>query len=76
MDMIFMFLFLIVFVIVIMSIVNTMGMAVLERTREIGTLRALGLKRKGVRTLFAMEGALIGFFGSILGLILDISVWA
>ncbi|MFC1532615.1 ABC transporter permease [Thermodesulfobacteriota bacterium] len=76
MDMIFMFLFFIVFIIVVMSVVNTMGMAVLERTREIGTLRALGLKRKGVRTLFALEGAMIGFFGSILGLVVDIMVWA
>ena len=75
-DMIFMFLFFIVFIIVVMSVVNTMGMAVLERTREIGTLRALGLKRKGVRTLFALEGAMIGFFGSILGLIINIIVWA
>ena len=76
MDMIFMFLFFIVFIIVVMSVVNTMGMAVLERTREIGTLRALGLKRKGVGTLFAIEGALIGFFGSLLGLIINIIVWA
>ena len=74
-DMIFMFLFFIVFIIVVMSVINTMGMAVLERTREIGTLRALGLKRKGVGTLFAIEGALIGFFGSILGLIIKIILY-
>lgn len=76
MDMIFMFLFFIVFIIVVMSVVNTMGMAVLERTREIGTLRALGLKRRGVRTLFAMEGGMIGFFGSILGLVINVFVWS
>jgi len=76
MDMIFMFLFFIVFVIVVMSVVNTMGMAVLERTREIGTLRALGLKRRGVGILFAVEGAMIGLLGSFIGLILNIIAWA
>jgi putative ABC transport system permease protein len=75
MDMIFMFLFLIVFIIVVMSVVNTMGMAVLERTREIGTLRALGLKRRGVGLLFAIEGAMIGSLGSILGFFINASVW-
>ena len=74
-DMMFFFMFMIVLVIVIMSVVNTMGMAVLERTREIGTLRALGLKRRGVGALFATEGALIGFMGSLVGLVLNILVW-
>jgi putative ABC transport system permease protein len=75
-DMIFMFLFSIVFIIVVMSTVNTMGMAVLERTREIGTLRALGLKRRGVSFLFAIEGSLLGLIGSILGVVLNVAVWA
>jgi putative ABC transport system permease protein len=75
-DMMFLFMFLIVLVIVIMSVVNTMGMAVLERTREIGTLRALGLKRRGVGALFAAEGAMIGFLGSVLGFMLNIIIWA
>lgn len=75
MDMIFMFLFFIVFIIVVMSVVNTMGMAVLERTREIGTLRALGLKRRGVGLLFAIEGAMIGCLGSILGFFINAAVW-
>ncbi len=75
-DMIFMFIFSIVLVIVVMSTVNTMGMAVLERTREIGTLRALGLKRRGVSMLFALEGGLLGLFGSLIGVILHTSAWA
>ena len=75
-DMMFMFLFSIVLVIVVMTTVNTMGMAILERTREIGTLRALGLKRRGVSLLFALEGAFMGFFGSIMGIILHTCVWA
>jgi putative ABC transport system permease protein len=72
----FTFLFSIVLVIVVMTTVNTMGMSILERTREIGTLRALGLKRRGVSLLFSLEGALLGFFGSIIGIILHTCVWA
>ena len=73
-DMIFMFIFSIVFIIVIMSVINTMGMAVVERTREIGTLRALGLKQRGVSLLFAIEGGILGFLGSLLGVIINIIV--
>lgn len=67
-DVIFAFLFVIVFVIVIMSVINTMSMAVIERTREIGTLRALGLKRRGVNILFCMESMLLGVLGTMTGL--------
>lgn len=75
-DMMFLFIFCIVLVIVVMSTVNTMGMAVLERTREIGTLRALGLKRRGISMLFAMEGGLLGLLGSLMGGVLHTCVWA
>ena len=74
--MIFLFIFCIVLVIVVMSTVNTMGMAVLERTREIGTLRALGLKKRGVSLLFALEGGLLGLIGSFVGVVLHVVVWA
>jgi putative ABC transport system permease protein len=75
-DMIFLFIFVIVFIIVIMSTTNTMGMAVIERTREIGTLRALGLKRRSISFLFAAEGGLLGLGGCIFGLCLHSLVWA
>lgn len=75
-DMIFFFLFSIVLIIVIMSTTNTMGMAVIERTREIGTLRALGVKRRGITGLFALEGAAIGLLGSLFGVLLNVGVWA
>lgn len=74
-DTIFHFLFVIVFIIVVMSVVNTMGMAVMERTREIGTLRAMGLKRRGVMMLFAVESTLLGLFGSLAGLFLTFLGW-
>jgi len=75
MDMIFLFIFTIVFIIVIMSTTNTMGMAVIERTREIGTLRALGLKRRGISFLFAAEGGLLGLGGCLFGLCIHSLVW-
>jgi len=75
-DLIFLFLFVIVFVIVVMSVVNTMSMAVLERTREIGTLRALGLKRRGVLLMFGIESSFLGVFGCGVGLLLTFMVRA
>lgn len=74
-DVIFAFLFTIVFIIVVMSVINTMSMAVLERTREIGTLRALGLKRRGVMSLFAIESSLLGILGTIGGCFLTFLGW-
>ncbi len=74
-DIIFLFLFMIVFIIVVMSVINTMSVAVLERTREIGTLRALGLKRKGLVLLFAVESTLLGILGTLLGLLMTFFGW-
>lgn len=75
-DMIFFFVFVIVFTVVIMSVVNTMSMAVMERTREIGTLRALGLKRRGIVRLFGLESLLLGVMGGFLGVGLTALGWA
>lgn len=74
-DIIFLFLFVIVFIIVVMSIINTISMAVMERTTEIGTLRALGLKRYGIVRLFALESAMLGLLGSLLGVGLTFICW-
>ena len=71
-DIIFMFLFLIVFVIVVTSVVNTSSMSVMERTREIGVLRSLGLNRFGIVRLFATESCVLGGAGSLLGAILTV----
>jgi len=51
------------------GISNTMFMSVLERTREIGTIKAIGASPKDIETLFLVESSLIGFFGGIAGLI-------
>jgi putative ABC transport system permease protein len=49
------------------GVVNTMIMAILERTREIGVMRAVGAKRGTVSRLFTIEAALLGFWGGVLG---------
>ena len=65
--MIFGFIFALMAVIVLFTVGNTMSTAVMERTVEIGTLRALGLRQRGIQRLFVFEGALIGVFGSACG---------
>ncbi len=72
-DIIFGLVFAIITTIVTMSVLNTIGMAVVERTREIGTLRALGLKRPGVVKLFGTESALLGIIGATVGLLLTLA---
>ena len=57
-------------IIAMVGIINTLLMSVYEKKREIGTMKALGMTDKEVRTLFLMEGLLIGVAGGILGLIL------
>lgn len=73
-DIIFGLVFAIIATIVTMSVLNTIGMAVVERTKEIGTLRALGLKQPGVIRLFGIESALLGIIGAITGLILTVGL--
>jgi putative ABC transport system permease protein len=53
-----------------MGIINTMLMAVLERTREIGMFSAMGMKKSEILKLFLVEGGIIGAIGSLLGCIL------
>ena len=71
-DIIFGLVFAIITTIVTMSVLNTIGMAVVERTKEIGTLRAIGLKGPGVITLFGIESALLGIIGAFSGLIITV----
>jgi ABC-type antimicrobial peptide transport system permease subunit len=55
------------------GIVNTMIMSIYERTREIGTLKAIGASRGDIRRLFMLEAGMIGLLGGLVGLI---SGWA
>jgi putative ABC transport system permease protein len=61
---------LIVFAIIISAIVNTSLMTVMERTREIGTLMALGYQRTHIIFLFLVESVVISLAGGILGIFL------
>ena len=75
-DTIFGFIFALIGSIVLFTVGNTMNTAVVERTVEIGTLRAIGLRSAGIRRLFVTEGALLGFFGALSGVALALLVSA
>ena len=55
------------------GIANTMVMAVLERTREIGIMKAVGASPRDIRSLFLAEAALVGVFGGVIGLALGVA---
>jgi len=58
---------LILFVVVLTGVVNTLRMTVRERTREIGTLRSLGMQASQVRRLFLVETGMLALFASLAG---------
>ncbi|MGD0631866.1 MAG: FtsX-like permease family protein [Terracidiphilus sp.] len=64
---IFLFMGVIVFFMVLMSSVNTLLMSMLERTREIGTMLAMGTPRIWVVVLFMLEASLLGVIGAVVG---------
>ena len=68
-DSVFGFIATLIGVIVLFTVGNTMSMAVVERTTEIGTLRAIGQRRNGIRRLFVVEGTMLGFIGASLGVL-------
>ena len=53
-----------------LGIINTMVMSILERTREIGIMKAIGGSEKEIKMIFFVEAAVIGFVGAIFGLFL------
>ncbi|GAB05107.1 putative ABC transport system permease protein [Gordonia amarae] len=64
-------------VIAILGIVNTLALSVVERRREIGTLRAIGMVRAQVRRSIYLESVLIAVFGAVLGVVLGSGIgWA
>jgi putative ABC transport system permease protein len=75
-SLIFLFLTLIMVVIVLFAVVNTMTMNVLERTAEIGTVRAMGVRRASIRRLFLAEGAVLGALGATIGVVVAFIVIA
>ncbi|MFL5322461.1 MAG: ABC transporter permease [Myxococcaceae bacterium] len=61
---------LVFFVIVVTGIINTMLMSVFERVREIGTMLAVGVRRRQVLQLFLIEAGVLGLLGGIVGAII------
>jgi putative ABC transport system permease protein len=56
----------------LIGVTNTMALAVFERTREIGLLRAVGLNRAQTRRMIRFEASIISTFGALLGVVLGI----
>lgn len=57
------------FTIAFLGMINTLVVSLLERTREIGLMKIIGMKRNEVRALFITESMFIGFIGGILGIV-------
>jgi len=65
---------LVLFFIILLGVVNTLRMTIRERTREIGTVRAIGMQRRDVRNMFLLETLLLTLFSSAAGLLLGFAV--
>ena len=61
-------------VIAVLGIVNTLALSVLERTREIGLLRAVGLRRRQLSGMITIEAIATAVFGAILGTVLGLGL--
>jgi putative ABC transport system permease protein len=59
-------------VIAVLGIVNTLALSVIERTREIGLLRAVGLGRRQLRTMLRLESVVIALLGAALGVLMGL----
>lgn len=67
---------LILFLIILVGVVNTLRMTIKERTREIGTVRAIGMQKNDVRNMFIMETLLLTVISCLAGIILGIiAMW-
>ena len=56
-------------IIALIGIVNTLMLSVLERTREIGLLRAVGMRRRQVRSMIRSEAVILAIFGALIGIV-------
>jgi putative ABC transport system permease protein len=70
---VFSFIAVIMGIVVLFTVSNAMSMSVVERTDEIGTTRALGVRRSRIRTQFLLEGSMLGLLGATLGVMLAIA---
>jgi len=68
-DLVTRFMLVILVAVVLVAVINVMMMAVYERTREIGTMAALGTQPGKILALFLLEGLLLGVLGAVVGLV-------
>lgn len=64
--------FLILLFVTMIGIMNTFRMIMIERTKEIGTMRAFGMHKKQVKRIFLWEATLVGLLGVVTGLVLSV----
>lgn len=69
---IFVFVTLVITLVVLFTTINTFAMSVMERISEIGSLRAMGVRRSTVRWQFLLEGAVVGMAGATLGVLVAV----
>ena len=65
-------LFIVILAIIMVGLINTFRIVIFERTREIGTMRALGAHRFQIRTLFLLEASFLALGGAIPGAIIGL----
>ena len=61
-------------IIAILGITNTLALSIIERTREIGLLRAVGMSRRQLRRMIRWESVIIAVFGALLGMLTGIAL--
>ncbi len=60
--------------IAVLGIVNTLALSVLERTREIGLLRAVGMSRRQLRLMIRLESVVVSAYGAVLGVVVGVGL--
>jgi len=65
---------LLIIIVAAFNIVGTLTMVVTDKTREIGILRAMGLPAKSVRTVFVLQGMIVGLVGTVAGAVAGVAV--
>ena len=63
-----------IILVAVFNIASTLIMMVMEKTQDIGILRAMGASKRGIRNIFVLQGGIIGIFGAILGTVLGVYV--
>jgi lipoprotein-releasing system permease protein len=66
------FILLLIVIVAAFNIVSTLTMVVTDKTREIGILRAMGMKARAIRTIFLVQGLVIGAVGTVIGAVIGL----